>query len=130
MNIINFILSLVGVFPLIAMIRLTSELSTAFINLRWYLHAFNLKDTKLYLYNGFIILVTFGLTRIVTLFPIWYLLYSAPNDYKWRQVDIEYKIFVIVASLGLDSLNIYWYYRILVGSLKHLSNKKTVIKMK
>ncbi len=120
--------SLAGVFPFIAMIRLTSELSTTFINLRWYLHTFNLKDTKLYLYNGFVILITFGLTRIVTLFPIWYLLFKAPNEYKWHQIHTGYKIFVIVASLGLDSLNIYWYYRILIGSLKHLSNKKTTFK--
>ena len=40
------------------------EMSTPFVHLRWFLYKIGMKESKLYLYNGLLMIVAFGLCRI------------------------------------------------------------------
>jgi len=102
-----------GVFPYIALLRLTSEASTPFINIRWLLLAFNMKNSKFYNYNGIMIFIVFGLFRIATIIPLWLIFYNLTNTPQWLTISVFHKILCVSTSLPLDILNLYWYYKII-----------------
>ena len=74
-------------FPFIAMCRLTSEASTLFINVRWTLLSFKMKFSKLYFYNGIIVLIMFGLFRVIPIVPIWYSFISLIGNFQWNEIN-------------------------------------------
>ncbi len=102
-----------------AMFRLTSEASTIFINIRWMLLTFKMKDTKFYLYNALIGTLVFFVFRIVTIIPSWYMLLTLVYIPEWKQVPFIYKIISIGGSIPLDGLNLFWFYRIICIAIKY-----------
>ena len=107
------------------MLRLTSEASTLFVNFRWALLLFKMKDTKYYLWNGILIMVTFTIFRIFTLLPLWYSFFQLPKHPLWPDVHFGFKCLCIGSSIPLDSLNIYWYYKIVRMALKMVRPSKS-----
>lgn len=104
--------STAGVFPYIALFRLTSEASTPFLNLRWFLLTLNKKHTRLYLINGIILIAVFFLVRIITIVPLWSIFYSLMQTPTWSQIELKYKLICVVSSTPLDFLNVYWFGKI------------------
>lgn len=102
-----------GVFTFIALARLTSEASTLFINIRWLLLTFKMKYSKLYVYNGFLIAIFFGLFRICPIIPIWYQFYLSTFVKEYELMSLGFKFICVFSSLPLDCLNVYWFYLII-----------------
>lgn len=102
------------------MLRLSSEASTLFVNIRWTLLHFKMKDTKFYTWNGVFILLSFSLFRILPIGPIWLSFFNLLKQPQWSQMHVGFKLLCIGASVSLDSLNIYWYYKIVRMAVKML----------
>jgi hypothetical protein len=113
-----------GVFPFIALFRLTSEGSTPFVNMRWVLHTLNRKNSKLYVTNGLLLLFAFFLVRIITIVPNWYLFIESVQSPGWNSVELKYKLICVGSCIPLDILNIYWFSKIVKGALKFFAKKE------
>lgn len=114
----------VGVFSFIAIFRLTSEGSTPFINLRFLLLSFEKKDSIWYSINGFLILIAFGVFRVIPILPIWYTFYLGMYTPEWDQIHIFFKFLCVITSLPLDVLNIYWFNLIFSKAIEFLKGNE------
>lgn len=112
-----------GVFPYVAMFRLTSEASTLFVNIRWFLLEFNMKNSIYYTINGVIILITFTVFRIATLPSSWMSLYKLTLLPAWNEVLLIFKCICVFSCIPLDILNINWFFKIITMVVKTLKSK-------
>ncbi len=115
-----------GTYALIAVTRLTSELSTPFINNRWFLLSLNLKNSKMYLCNGFMILILFAIFRILPIIPLWKLFYNSIGTDSWNYVIIYDKFLILFTNIPLDVLNIYWFFKITDNCIRNLKKPKSI----
>jgi hypothetical protein len=115
---------MMGCFPWIALFRLTSEASTVFLNIRWFMIHLKMKFTRLYLINMITIMVSFGIVRIAVILPFWYLLWNESLTAKWITLHFAYKFICISVSLTLDVLNIYWYHKLFKSFKKLIKSRK------
>ncbi|CAF1086891.1 unnamed protein product [Brachionus calyciflorus] len=113
-----------GYFAYIAALRTLSEASTLFVNFRWFLLTLNMKDSKWYMINGIIGFISFGLVRIVTLIPIWKAFFDFTTYTQWPTIPLIFKLICLGTSVPLDSLNIYWFYRIISIMTKSIKSNK------
>lgn len=104
-----------------ALYRLISEGSTIFINLRWILLTLDMKESRMYSLNGFMVLITFGICRILPIVPMWFVCLQYPWLPIWTTFNYGYKVMFTVICIILDSLNIYWYTKILILVWKFFS---------
>lgn len=118
--------STAGVFPYIALFRLTSEASTPFLNIRWFLLTLNKKHTNFYLLNGIILIVVFFLVRIVTILPNWLIFYSLMHTPTWNAIGLHYKLICVFSCIPLDFLNIYWFGKIVNIIVKFFKAASTI----
>jgi hypothetical protein len=114
-----------GRFTLFALIRLTEELSTPFINARLILLDTNRKDTKLFLYNSYMIVATFTLCRFLPIVPYWIKLFSCMQSAQWLEITNVEKFLFVVSNIPLDALNLYWYIKIVKGAFRLIKKKKS-----
>ena len=114
-----------GVFPYIALFRLTSEGSTPFLNLRWFLLTLNKKTSKLYLYNGVLLVLSFFIVRICTIFPNWYTFFSLIDTHEFHSIELKFKFVCVLSCVPLDALNLFWFSKIINILAKSIrANKK------
>lgn len=111
-------------FTFIALARLTSEASTLFINIRWILLTIKMKYSKLYVYNGFLIAIFFGLFRICPIIPIWYQFYLSTFVKEYELIPFGFKVICVFSSLPLDILNVYWFYLIINSMVRYTKDTK------
>jgi hypothetical protein len=110
-----------GKFAVFALIRLSTEFSTPFINNLWFLTTSNRKNTRLFVYNSYMILFAFTVCRIVPIVPFWNRIYNLIGSYEWNQLtNIEIIIFSI-SNIPIDVLNLYWYSKIIQASFKYIN---------
>ena len=115
-----------GLFAFLIVVRVTNELSTIFINIRWIFAALDMKRRKIYLINGIAILVVFGACRIASIPIIWYIFYTYMCEPLWTDsFPLALKIVLIYFNAQLDMLNLYWYMLIVKGFYKHLVTRKS-----
>ena len=121
-----------GRWMMLALVRLTSEMSTPFVNFRWILQESNTpKTTKKYLFCGIGMTVTFYVSRVFVIPFHWYffarmMFYEHSLDPE-RMFPFPLQIWTIFACLVFDCLNIYWAYKIAKGLISFLRvyfNKK------
>ncbi|KAK9808935.1 hypothetical protein WJX72_006612 [[Myrmecia] bisecta] len=100
-----------------------AELSTPFINLRWHLAVTGYKDSKIYLYNGLLVLGLFFFARV--------LVYGIGLAHLWRIRHVWLQPWVPAghkAVAGLLTagylLNVYWMYLMVKAVRRALSRKK------
>lgn len=120
--------STAGVFPFIALLRLTSEGSTPFINNRWILLTLNMKSSKWYVYNGIATALMFFAVRIVTIVPNWLIFYACMNMPIWHSVHFVHKFICVFSSMPLDCLNVYWFSKIMAIVVKSIVPPKATAK--
>ncbi len=113
-----------GVTPLFAVLRLLSEGSTPFVNIRYLLAVFGKQNTKLYLYNGYLLIMSFFIFRITLILPFWMHGYPFLFDTFWQTLDYICFSGNAVACLLLDILNIFWFKKLLLGALKYRKDCK------
>lgn len=77
------------------------------------------KSSKAYILNGLVLTVVFFACRIVTMPSCWYMIYSVYGTEPFdRTGGIKY---VLIISCGaLDSLNVFWFYKLCKGAHKTL----------
>ena len=104
--------------------RLISEASTPFVNLRWILHEFHITDGKLFKTAAHGMLVTFFTARIVTMPWYWYETYHCYMHPGIVLVPDCFKVWAICNFLVFDMLNLYWFYRMVLGAIKFYNKQK------
>ncbi len=77
------------------------------------------KNSKLNLYNSYVLVVAFFLVRILTIAPIWYIFYTLIGSPEWNSIEVKYKFVCVVTSLPLDILNLTWFSKIIQIALKY-----------
>ncbi|XP_045159644.1 TLC domain-containing protein 4-like [Mercenaria mercenaria] len=111
-----------GVYIYFANFRLMAEFSTPWVNNRWFLSEMGKKSSKVYFYNGCILTAVFAFCRIFTLPQCWYMIYSVYGTEPFNRTQ-GCRYVLIVSCLLLDALNIKWFYRLIKGVHKQLTQK-------
>jgi hypothetical protein len=86
----------------------------------------NKKNSKFYIYNGFMLLIAFFFVRILTIVPNWYVFFSLINTPEFHSIELKYKIVCVFSSFPLDCLNVFWFskmFRMAKKSMKVLLSK-------
>ena len=109
---------MISVLVWFANVRLLSELSTPFVNLRWMLLQVNLKESIFYSINRKLTFYAFILVRIIPI-PIWWsaYLYHFGSE-EFSNIHILSKITIVLSGLALDFLNITWCLKLAKGMKK------------
>lgn len=111
-----------GVLPYFANYRLVAEFSTPLVNQRWFLDVLGYhKDSSIFILNGILMTVVFFVVRVACMPLYWYKVYSIFGTEAFNRLG--HMQFVLVATcLVLDSINIFWFYRMCVGVRKVLAS--------
>lgn len=95
------------------------ESSTLFVNIRWFLVELGLKESRLYVINGLLLVAVFGGVRIVyglaASASFWADTYAAALS---GGLPTPIILWYATSNLSLNGLNIFWFSRILRGALK------------
>lgn len=108
-----------------AILQLSTELSTPFVNILWYLLCIDYpKKSILFITNSLLLVITFYVCRIFTIpyhwVTLYYHVYLDPNGavawpiFVWCWITMSYIV--------VDALNVVWAYKIARGSYKSLRN--------
>ncbi|KAG0539905.1 hypothetical protein BDA96_03G362400 [Sorghum bicolor] len=101
---------------------LFTEVTTPFVNLRWYLDVAGQKTCNLYLYNGVALFVGWLIARII--------LFIYMFTHMYFHFDQARSIFTLgfYSLVGVPSavavMNVFWFWKILKGMVKTLSKRK------
>jgi hypothetical protein len=101
---------------------LFTEISTPFINIRWYLMTLGLKESKWYLYNGLTLLFVWLFARVLLFIYFFYHIYL-----HFDQVAQLYEpgfYFLFTAPPGLALMNLFWFYKILIAAIRAVFRNK------
>ena len=115
-----------GHWQLLILLRLVSEMSTPFVNIRWTLETIKTpKTSTMYVICGFCMTLLFFIPRVFIIPLLWYylyrlIIYEYSSDALYG-IPTILKLWAISAYVVLDSLNIYWGYKIARGFKKHVS---------
>jgi hypothetical protein len=87
------------------------EASTPFLHIRWFMSQFGLDKSRTYFLNSILFAVVFFLCRILfgltTVFEGFETLYQHKS-----QIEVPVCIFISIAAVLMNSLNIYWFSKI------------------
>lgn len=96
-----------------------TEITTPFINNRWWLYKMGLEKTKLYFYNGILLFIFWGLGRILPFFYYTSIMYEQHSSGLINALNIPEKWIYYVAPIFLFILNSYWYILIIKKIIKY-----------
>ncbi|KMZ70847.1 Transmembrane protein 56 [Zostera marina] len=103
---------------------LFSEVTTPFVNLRWYLDRADKKDYKIYLYNGAALFLGWLIARVL-LFVYFFTHLYLHFDQAKTIFSLGFYNLLITPSL-LAMMNVYWFWKITKGLIKNVSKTKHV----
>ncbi|XP_073713769.1 TLC domain-containing protein 4-B isoform X2 [Misgurnus anguillicaudatus] len=113
-----------GMLPYFANFRLISELSTPFVNQRWFFVALSYPSTHpLVVINGVAMAVVFFLVRIAVMPPYWAKVFATFGTPEFYRLGLGAQVAWIVSCVCLDILNTIWMYKIARGCYKVLKGK-------
>ncbi|XP_013398544.1 protein FAM57A [Lingula anatina] len=101
----------------------TSELAVPFICMRVVFIQLGMKDSKLYLINGWVMIIMFFTCRVL-IFPFMYWKYALQYDIPVLHVPFRIPMKCNLSCLGLMILMLYWTGLMAVGAYKHLRKSK------
>jgi len=82
---------------------------------RWFLDIMCYpRRSRLFLLNGFAMATTFFLSRIASIPPYWYKVYSVYGSATSRQLGVMWSL-LIFSCVVLDLINIFWFCKIFQG---------------
>ncbi|XP_078437294.1 uncharacterized protein LOC144707902 isoform X2 [Wolffia australiana] len=102
---------------------LFSEVTTPFVNLRWYLDVAGLKSSKIYLWNGVALTAGWLAVRILLFVHLFAHMYRHFDQVRGMFALGFYSLFAVPSSLAL--MNVFWFWKILRGLVKALSKSKS-----
>ncbi|KAK6923624.1 TRAM/LAG1/CLN8 homology domain [Dillenia turbinata] len=123
LSMFSIILSLVsGQAQMYILIVLSSESTTPFVNLRWYLDVAGKKGSKLYVWNGIALFLGWLVARILLF--IYFFAHMFVHFDQVKQVFPLgfYGLFVVPSVLTV--MNVFWFWKIAKGLIKTLSKAR------
>lgn len=112
---------MIGILPWYGNLRLLAELSTPFVNQRWFLDVLGYGRTSTaYVINGLLMVVVFFLCRVMLIPFYWYYVISALRTPAWKYLTYMPYI-MMTCCFVLDVLNLYWFKKMMFGAVKILS---------
>ncbi|KAL4647937.1 transmembrane protein 56-B-like isoform X1 [Arapaima gigas] len=113
-----------GVLPYFANFRLISELSTPFVNQRWFFEVLSVPRTdRLVVANGIMMTVVFFLVRIAVIPSYYSRVVATFGTPAFIRLGLGPQVAWIVSSVCLDILNTIWMYKIARGCYKVLTGR-------
>ncbi|XP_029102660.1 transmembrane protein 56-B-like isoform X1 [Scleropages formosus] len=113
-----------GVLPYFANFRLISELSTPFVNQRWFFEVLSVPRTdRLVVANGIMMTVVFFLVRIAVIPSYYSRVVATFGTPAFVRLGLGPQVAWIVSSVCLDVLNTIWMYKIARGCYKVLTGR-------
>ncbi|XP_029696541.1 TLC domain-containing protein 4-B isoform X1 [Takifugu rubripes] len=111
-----------GVLPYFANFRLISELSTPFVNQRWFFEALKYpRSHQLVVLNGIAMTAVFFMVRIAVMPSYWARVFASFGTRDFELLGLGAQVAWIMSCVVLDILNIAWMYKIARGCYKVLS---------
>ncbi|XP_056884716.1 TLC domain-containing protein 4-B isoform X1 [Takifugu flavidus] len=111
-----------GVLPYFANFRLISELSTPFVNQRWFFEALKYpRSHQLVVLNGIAMTAVFFMVRIAVMPSYWASVFASFGTRDFELLGLGAQVAWIMSCVVLDILNIAWMYKIARGCYKVLS---------
>ncbi|EMP37253.1 Transmembrane protein 56 [Chelonia mydas] len=105
-----------GVLPYFANFRLLSELSTPFVNLRWFFDTVGQPRSSWFvLANGLAMTVVFFLVRIAVIPSYYARMLAWHGTPEYARLGLAVQVAWIMPSLALEVLNLVWMYKIIRG---------------
>ncbi|KAI5067993.1 hypothetical protein GOP47_0016338 [Adiantum capillus-veneris] len=100
---------------------LLSEVTTPFVNMRWYLSSAGMKKSKAYAING--VLLFFGWMIARVLLFMYLIIHLYVHFDQVRQLSKGSYYCVLIVPPCLASMNIVWFFKVAKGMLKTLSKR-------
>ncbi|XP_049735670.1 TLC domain-containing protein 4-like [Elephas maximus indicus] len=111
-----------GVLAYIASFRLVAELSSPFVNQRWFFEALKYpKFSKANVINGVLMTVVFFIVRIAVIPPLYYFIYSVYGSEPYIRLGLLIQCSWVGSCVVLDVMNIMWMIKITRGCIKVIS---------
>ncbi|XP_018430156.1 PREDICTED: transmembrane protein 56-A-like [Nanorana parkeri] len=114
-----------GVLPYFANFRLISELSTPFVNQRWFFDAVGMpRSSRPVLINALSMSVVFFIVRIAVIPSYYSQVFATFGTEGYIRLGIGPQVAWIVSCVILDVLNVYWMYKIAFGFYRVVTKAK------
>lgn len=108
-----------GVLRYIGNYRLLAELSSPFVNQRWFLEVLKYpKFSKANIINGILMMVVFFIVRVAAMPPLYYYIYSVYGTEPYLKLGRVIQYSWISSCSILDIMNIMWMIKISKGCIK------------
>ncbi|KAM4531275.1 TLC domain-containing protein 4-B isoform 1-T1 [Odontesthes bonariensis] len=113
-----------GVLPYFANFRLISELSTPFVNQRWFFEALKYpRSHRMVVSNGIAMAVVFFLVRIAVMPSYWVSVFATFGTPEFERLGLGAQVAWITSCIALDILNGIWMYKIARGCYKVMTGR-------
>lgn len=120
LSLLSIVQSLVsGQAQIYILMVLFSEITTPFVNLRWYLDVANLKNSKLYLFNGVALFFGWLVARVILFIYFFYHMFIHFDQVK-KVYPIGFYTLLTVPPV-LTMMNLLWFTKIAKGMVKTLA---------
>ncbi|XP_061741546.1 TLC domain-containing protein 4-B isoform X3 [Nerophis ophidion] len=114
-----------GVLPYFANFRLISELSTPFVNQRWFFETLKYpRSHGLVVINGVAMAAVFFLVRIAVMPSYWLSVFATFGTADFERLGFGAQVAWISSCVALDILNTIWMYKIARGCYKVLTGRR------
>ncbi|XP_012313903.1 TLC domain-containing protein 4 isoform X1 [Aotus nancymaae] len=111
-----------GVLAYVGNFRLLAELSSPFVNQRWFFEALKYpKFSKANVINGILMTVVFFIVRIASMPPLYGLMYSVYGTEPYIRLGFLIQCSWIISCAVLDVMNVMWMIKISKGCIKVIS---------
>lgn len=111
-----------GVLAYVGNFRLLAELSSPFVNQRWFFEALKYpKFSKANVINGILMTLVFFFVRIATIPPMYGFMYSVYGTEPYERLGALTQFSWISTCLVLDVMNVMWMIKISKGCIKVIS---------
>mmetsp|Transcript_30629 Transcript_30629/g.49115 ORF Transcript_30629/g.49115 Transcript_30629/m.49115 type:complete len:266 (+) Transcript_30629:147-944(+) len=107
-----------------ALVAHTCEITTPFVNQRWFMYEAGLKNAKVYFYNGLFMVLLWFLTRVAFYTSLGFKLFITRHQVMSLGILEGGTVFVCY-FLGL-MLQYFWFYKLMRGAIKAISSKSKV----
>ncbi|XP_054464173.1 TLC domain-containing protein 4-B [Anoplopoma fimbria] len=113
-----------GVLPYFANFRLISELSTPFVNQRWFFESLKYpRSHRMVVINGVAMAVVFFLVRTAVMPSYWSSVFATFGTEDFDRLGLGAQVAWITSCIALDILNTIWMYKIARGCHKVLTGR-------
>lgn len=100
---------------------LLSEITTPFVNLRWYLSIAGMKKTKAYMINGVLLFFGWMMARVLLFVYFFIHLYGHFDEVKQFSKASYYCLLLVPPCLTI--MNLVWFFKVAKGMLKTISKR-------